>query len=764
MARHRLLSLSWSEGRTWRWTSLLLGAIVAAGCGPGSSEPKVGNPDAPLNRDVALEASPGFDVPHVPDAGPPDRAMDSSPVSTDSAMLDSSPIPSDGATAQACQLVAAGVDGGWQFARFAKTSVTGKSGAIELTMGDWQCKTAPTEWTQKDTSVACMDGAGIPHTLFMRIAFFDPICGNQNSCAWIRLSDTQTMPTFTGSNLGVNGYWDAANYQDKAQLFQVGIIDAYSSDPFIGNETAQDLHLSQNFSVCIQYAPTAPGTDAATDAATDTPSDPRAPDAPAPGTNALTPVRTFAFHELTSLAAEPANWPVISGDGRVVAFTTGVASPSGQVIVNVGNADGTGQQVVDTYTPLCYCSGVVDINSDGKHLVSTEGTQIRHAQVGGAGNPVLKLTGNEISDIRISADGTRIFFLLRRDAVIGGTSTSLERGVYVVGVDGNGLRQITGPSAMAVGLAVTPDKIFPFSGCGRSMDISADGSRVAFAASVAGMERVFAVNADGSGVRKLVDASGGFKIVDKIAMSGDGRLVAYHVYVGDGAIEMGVIGYDGTGRLKLGAEPAAPLGACEGQVRFTQDGKKLYVSEPGYLYDTDGTGVLQLAIGVVKPPGGSPVKDGTWRGWMDNAGKRFVYKNIDDKNIPQLMLLEVDPATLGPAPVLTDPTFTPVSTTVAGLGQAVASIRAGGTGIKTVGVSFSRNGLPDVIDRGPGIAFADKGASGDTTAGDGVWSGKGFAGYTTPSPGPRSVRFTAEASVSGKRHATVLEAGNLTIQ
>jgi hypothetical protein len=479
--------------------------------------------------------------------------------------------------------------------------------------------------------------------------------------------------------------------------------------------------------------------------------------------NSLNAVRTYAYHELTSLPAESQYWPVISGNGRVVAFATGVASPT-QIVVNVVNADGTGQQEIDRYTPLCYCGGTVDISADGQHVVSTESTQIRHARVGGTANAVLTLDSNEIWDIRISADGARIFFLLRRDAGISGTSTRLERGVYVVGVDGSGLRQVTGPTAMSAGLGVTADKIFPFAGCGRSMDISTDATRIAFVTQVAAMESVFSVNADGSSVRKLVDASGGYKLVDKIALSGDGRLVAYHVYVADGVVEMGVIGFDGTGRLKLDSEPLAPLAGCDGSLRFTEDGSKLYVSEPSYLYSTDGAGVLQLSIGVIKPPGGTPVKDGTYQGWMNADGTRFVYKNADSANIQQLMLLELNPAALGAAPVLSEPTFTPGTVTVAGLNDATATVRASGTGIKSVGVAFAASGLPDAIDRGAGVIFGDIGTNGDVVAGDGVWSGKGFYGYYTPTAGPRTVRFTAEAAVGGRRHATVLEAGTLTVQ
>ena len=62
-------------------------------------------------------------------------------------------------------------------------------------------------------------------------------------------------------------------------------------------------------------------------------------------------------------------------------------------------------------------------------------------------------------------------------------------------------------------------------------------------------------------------------------------------------------------------------------------------------------------------------------------------------------------------------------------------MRASGTGIKTVGVSFAANGLPDVIDRGSGVVFGDAGKNGDAVSGDGVWSGKGFYSYDTPKPG-----------------------------
>jgi hypothetical protein len=213
-----------------KWALWGLGLVAVVGCGSSSTTPSV---DGAIIR---YDSASGKDS------------------TADTASLDGG--------AKVCQTVTAGLDGGWQLARFAKSNITGRSGLVEITMGDWQCRTASTDWTQKDTTVACVDATGTSHALFLRSASFDPICGNQNSCAWIRLSDTQDMPSFAGSDKGVNGYWDTANYDGRSQIFQVGIIDAYQDNLFTGTEEAQDLYLSQSFSVCIQYGPAASSVDA----------------------------------------------------------------------------------------------------------------------------------------------------------------------------------------------------------------------------------------------------------------------------------------------------------------------------------------------------------------------------------------------------------------------------------------------------------------------------------------------------------------------
>src|SRR5688572_24898085 len=138
---------------------------------------------------------------------------------------------------------------------------------------------------------------------------------------------------------------------------------------------------------------------------------------------------------------------------------------------------------------------------------------------------------------------------------------------------------------------------------------------------------------------------------------------------------------------------------------------------------------MLLSYAAFRPPGGGAVKDGTREGWMNADASRFVYKNADDNNMPQLVLLEVDPTSLGAAPALSAPTFAPTPVTVPGLDTAVATVAVSGTGVLRVAVAFFSAGLPDVIDRGNGVVLGDKGMNGDVVSGDGVFSGRGYYGY-----------------------------------
>jgi hypothetical protein len=162
-----------------------------------------------------------------------------------------------------------------------------------------------------------------------------------------------------------------------------------------------------------------------------------------PGGPALSVVRTMAYHQLTAL---PDNGPdyrtstVISGNGAVIAYT--YSPPSGNHIYTM-NFDGSGQREVDTYKSLCSCGPILDISDDGSKVVSTDELQIRLADKGAVA-PLLTVD-TFIMGLKMEGDGRRIFFLISRDGNIlsnGKAVAPIQRGLYVMGADGSGLRQI----------------------------------------------------------------------------------------------------------------------------------------------------------------------------------------------------------------------------------------------------------------------------------------------------------------------------------
>ena len=109
--------------------------------------------------------------------------------------------------------------------------------------------------------------------------------------------------------------------------------------------------------------------------------------------------------------------PVLSSDGSraVFAVAPGTGDPAKPNRIYVVNADGTGLREVDAYQTLCYCGSIVDISANGSRVLSSDAVQLRIAATdGGGGRTLLTLNSNELAAIRISGDGNRVFFSLRR--------------------------------------------------------------------------------------------------------------------------------------------------------------------------------------------------------------------------------------------------------------------------------------------------------------------------------------------------------------
>lgn len=491
----------------------------------------------------------------------------------------------------------------------------------------------------------------------------------------------------------------------------------------------------------------------------------------------------MVYHELTAFAANANDRgeqaPILSDDGRRLAFALapGTEDPTKPNRIFVMNADGSGQREVDSYPSLCFCGSAIDLSADGRTIVSTDAVQLRIADGTGGGRELIALDSNEINAARISGDGTKVFFRVYRDTSVRGTSpsTPIERGVWVVGADGSGLRQVVGPRQLeALGL---PPSDF-FSSNGWTLDASTDGARLIFGAFHDPKEAgegngLFAVDLDSSGLRELV---GRVSYVLNGALSGDGSTVAYSVldYI-SGTQEVGVLPFGGGARQKLLegnwrlplALPVATGGipGSDDRLQLSADGRLALLGSSGVLADTR-TGALR-ALGVAGPTldlGAAPLVDnGLFRATMDATADRVLYLSGDAKGVRQLATVALDPADPGAAPRLTEAGIDPPTVQEKGGSTASVRVRVAATGtLVGVGATTLRDGLAD-----PNIGvvrLTDDGGHGDAVAGDGVFTNNGVGTDCCAAVGPRVVRVMAQGQgADGRRHATAVDLGAFAV-
>jgi hypothetical protein len=483
--------------------------------------------------------------------------------------------------------------------------------------------------------------------------------------------------------------------------------------------------------------------------------------------------RTLAYHEITDLTTPFSDNPVLSASGNRAAFTIapGTGDPARPNRIFVVNADGSDLREVDAYTTLCFCGSDLDISADGSRVVSSDSVQVRIANADGSGaRPLVVLDSNEIWWIDITADGSKVFFLVSRDAGIRGADPPqrVERGVWVINADGSGLRQVVGPGQVAALAGIAADRVFPFRTNGRqSLEASADGSRLVFSTNAAG-ERIFAVNLDGSGLRQLL---GPVDFVSHVGISADGSKVLYDTISPPCCStppEAGVINFDGSGRRPLAMPSRSlPFGFASSRERMqlTADGSKLLLGSTGVLFDTATGTPLQLAAlgGSFSSDPAALAYEGMVAATMNDSATRFLFITNEastgrvDGGQRQLATLDLNPTSLGDAPSVTgaivDPAF------VMSEGRTGATVRAqvsaGHPFLRVSGVVL-RNGLVDPNLRAQ--VMVDDGQSGDARAGDSLFTNQNFFTDCCAEVGPRSVRIKAEIRASsGRRHATAVD-------
>ena len=472
-------------------------------------------------------------------------------------------------------------------------------------------------------------------------------------------------------------------------------------------------------------------------------------------------LRTLTYHQITTAYAGQAytyneGLPVLSRNGNVIAFTQTVAGGINKVFTL--NPDGTGLILADAYTSLSSAGSAVDISDDGTRLCVSDAVQLR-----AGGQQVLVLASNEINGVRISGDGTKIFFRVYRDTSLNGTSQGITRGIWVINYDGSGLRQIVGVNQMATVLGVTPATVPLFGSIdARPVDVSADGSCIVFSmldAPVSGGagQGLFGVNLDGSG---LHDFLGRVAFLFHGAISGDGTKVAYDEQPVSGNEEAGVFNFNGTGQIKLtdSTVSQAALGLqTNGYHQLTFDGSKLLLGASGLLFNTDGSGVVQLGMRGPEPL--TLVDNSMTSVTMNGNGTIFSYICLDSNSRSQLAVCYVNPGSFGVAPSITSPNLDPPYILPAGnSAAALTAVVSAAFPVEQVVGDMVLNGMVESNSGAPAIALNDAGTSGDLIAGDGIYSSNGLSASVAEPLGPRTVRVKAGiVAADGTRHASAID-------
>jgi hypothetical protein len=484
-----------------------------------------------------------------------------------------------------------------------------------------------------------------------------------------------------------------------------------------------------------------------------------------PGAVAGTIVRTLAYHQVTTLTTKPTGQAVISGDGSKIAYpiAPGSGDPASPNKIFVVNPDGSGTLEVDSYVPTCFCQSRAEISQDGRTVVSTAAKEVRVVGADASKKGAIAFSSNEVSDIDISGDGGAVFWLHRRDNAIAG-GMPVERGLWTMNADGSNHRQIIGPAAIAGMVGTTPDQVFPFNACGKSLEYAANGRQGVFALNVGGMGNfVFAI--DGTTARKI---KGPVQAVKQVAISADGSKIAISTQDGPNE-ELVVMGFDGGGSRVI---TTRSQGSCFSPITLNADGSQLLSGDLGLLYPTAGGDPITLSLSTTGDGVaiGGPCCDLAQLFSMTGNARRFSYLNFDGTQ-QQVALLELDPMGLGASPSITAPMLTAGSIPRDRSVGSTVTVRitpAGPAPLVRAGMTVLLKGLQDTA--GSWIAghtiLRDDGMKGDATASDGLFTSDGAITCGSGGDvGPRLIRTKAEAKAAdGRRHATAIDFSGLEVK
>ncbi|MCX6927166.1 MAG: IPT/TIG domain-containing protein [Verrucomicrobia bacterium] len=487
-------------------------------------------------------------------------------------------------------------------------------------------------------------------------------------------------------------------------------------------------------------------------------------------------LRTLAYHQVTSFTNSFVHGygrsVVLSADGRKIACSRPLYSTPRSNLIHTVNFDGTGLNLVDMWEGGGYAQ--VDISADGSRILSWDGGTVRMVNADGS-NPhqVIQVNGG-YPDFRLSPDGTQVFF--SNDRYFGTTpdSGSREPGLYVVNADGTGFHEISGLTSLAPFFGIStaqlaPDGYFYGWNGGTPFGLSGDGSKLAcFIWTPTNGYRLLAMSSTGANPHELVLAPTPIDRFNKVGLSGDGSKVFYYFAYApccSSGEEMGVFNWDGSGRRVLFSnystnQSSGSLGIHD--ISMNQDGSKLLFGETSWLYNTDGSGRLELGW-TARFAESRILRWGFYqRGVMDSNGTHYAFLTPLEGNSGTLQVgtAELNPLTLGLAPTITGASATPAYITTNGASPVFAFHSAPTEGVVASGGAQAGILLNGIADPSPwqGSTLHDDGLYGDAVKGDGVYSDNTGYFFNPPTLGPRTLRFKAELlGADGNYHAAAVD-------
>jgi hypothetical protein len=503
----------------------------------------------------------------------------------------------------------------------------------------------------------------------------------------------------------------------------------------------------------------------------------------------LSGLHTYAYNQITALTDQFRNMgafqgPILSASGNraVLADAPGHSHDNARYNdIYVANTDGTGLQMVDSYEQLCGCSAELAISADGAHVVSTDGVQLRFANVdGGAGQPVIAFDGGAILHPRLTADGSRILFEHSQDGYIRGTTTLVPAGLYLINPGGTGLSQIVSQDDITrvtgIPWAGEPFGLGGFGGGGGMLEISSTGA-IVFAtqrnlAPENTYQRMFGVQLDDPSTLHEINLPLRTAVI-AVGISGDGSTVSYNILTPPSPYEVGVENFVGGKPQMLARSPRdghpedqrypgyGGFATGDNRIPLSYDGSQLLLGWTGVLINTAGEPMpLQLAArgGYFSSDLPPLLYDGmTWAS-MDTSATHFLYGFQDARGVAQLAKMDLDP---GSAPLITDATYTNRLVRGATNETIMATVRYDRSDqYVRVSNAFLSNGIDDHLGTVGGYGVDQNVMCGsvfcdpDETE---VFSSALYA-YPLVPLGPRTVRIKAEVLGSdGRMHATAVD-------